>query len=124
MRKVDQPDTPQPEEQPSDIQRLGHQVASLAGVLVVALVEFGVPLTPGQQSSILSIIVTGWALASTVYGIRHRVAHPAPRDPAPPRHRTTSRAHSDKPPRGNANPTRPIRVDNSPEHTSNLQAPQ
>lgn len=97
MRKADQPDTPQPPEQTSDIQRLGHQVASLAGVLVVALVEFGVPLTPGQQSSILSIIVTGWALASTVYGIRHRVANPAPQNP-PPRHRTTRVRPADDPP--------------------------
>lgn len=88
MRKADQPDAPQPVDQGSDIQRLGHQVASLAGVLVVALVEFGVPLTPGQQSSILSIIVTGWAMASTVYGIRHRVAGSTKTSTSPPRHRT------------------------------------
>jgi hypothetical protein len=76
--------------QSGDIQRLGHQIASLAGVLVVALVEFGVPLTPGQQSSILSLIVTGWALASTIYGLRHRVVNTPPATPQA-RHRTKPR---------------------------------
>lgn len=71
--KKDSTNTPEPTQE-SDMQRLGHQVASLSGIVVVAAVEFGIPLTPGQQSSILSIIVSGWALASTVYGIRHHVA--------------------------------------------------
>lgn len=81
----EQPDTTPPGE--AGIQRLGHQVASLAGVAVVALVEFGVPLTPGQQSSILSLIVTGWAIVSTIYGIRHRITNPTPTALPPPRHR-------------------------------------
>jgi len=73
--------------QDGDIQRLGHQIASLSGVLVVALVEFGVPLTPGQQSSILSIIVTGWAVASTVYGVRHKVTRKTKRKQKKPKHK-------------------------------------
>lgn len=70
-----------------DIQLLGHQLASLSGFVVVALVEFGVPLTPAQQSSILSIIVTGWAVASTIYGIRHRVARKTKRTQRTPKHK-------------------------------------
>ena len=56
-----------------DVQSLGHQVTSLVGVIIVSLVDFGVPLTPAQQSNILSIIVYGWAVGSTAYGIRRNV---------------------------------------------------
>jgi len=95
MSQQDQTETPQPEpNQEGDMQRLGHQIASFAGVLVVAVVEFGIPLTPGQQSSILSIIVAGWALASTLYGIRHRVATRAS-SRSTPRHRLPSNTSSD-----------------------------
>lgn len=87
--------TTQPDE---DIQRLGHQIASSAGIVVVALVNFGVPLTPDQQSSILSLIITGWAMASTIYSIRYRVvtattrsrSSDKPRQPRPPRTPPTS----------------------------------
>ena len=57
----------------SDMQAIGHQLGSLASVLVVAAVQFGIPLTPGQQSSILSIIAVAWAFFATIYGIRHRI---------------------------------------------------
>ena len=120
MRKADQPDPPQPTEQGSTIQRLGHQIASFAGVLVVALVEFGVPLTPGQQSSILSIIVTGWAFASTIYGIRHRVANPTPQTPTQSRHRTTPRAKSEKTLPEDANVTGQLQPNEPPKSPNNL----
>lgn len=94
----DQPDT-SPPQQETGIQRLGHQIASGAGVLVVALVEFGVPLTPGQQSSILSIIVTGWAIASSIYAARHRVNNPTPPDAPPPRHRARRAPTTSKTPK-------------------------
>lgn len=57
----------------NDMQAIGHQVGSLASVLVVAAVQFGIPLTPGQQSSILSVIAVAWAFFATIYGIRHRI---------------------------------------------------
>jgi hypothetical protein len=57
----------------NDMQAIGHQIGSLASVLVVAAVQFGVPLTPGQQSSILSVIAVAWAFFATIYGIRHRI---------------------------------------------------
>lgn len=57
----------------SDMQAIGHQVGSLASVLVVAAVQFGIPLTPGQQSSILSVIAVAWAMFATIYGMRHRI---------------------------------------------------
>lgn len=57
----------------SDMQAIGHQIGSLASVLVVAAVQFGIPLTPGQQSSILSVIAVAWACFATIYGIRHRI---------------------------------------------------
>lgn len=57
----------------NDMQAIGHQIGSLASVLVVAAVQFGIPLTPGQQSSILSVIAVAWAMFATVYGIRHRL---------------------------------------------------
>jgi len=57
----------------NDMQAIGHLVGSLASVLVVAAVQWGIPLTPGQQSSILSVIAVLWALFATVYGIRHRI---------------------------------------------------
>jgi hypothetical protein len=56
-----------------DLQVLGLQVSALANVLVVACVEFGLPLTPGQQSSIMLIIAVCWGLFANVYSIRHRV---------------------------------------------------
>lgn len=73
------------------IQAIGHQIGSLASVTVVALVEFGVPLTPGQQSSILSIIAVGWALFSTIYGIRHSTIRRATGRRATARRPTTRR---------------------------------
>jgi len=85
----------------NDIQAIGHQIGSLASVLVVAMVQFGVPLTPGQQSSILSMIAVLWALFATLYGIRHRV---------PARRAATSRNQSTRrtnPTTGSAPTSRP-----------------
>lgn len=80
--------------QSNDMQAVGHQVGSLASVLVVAAVQFGIPLTPGQQSSILSLIAVAWALFATIYGIRHRI----------PRRTPTTRATTTRTPR-NPSPT-------------------
>lgn len=71
----------------NDIQAVGHQIGSLASVLVVAAVQFGIPLTPGQQSSILSVIAVAWALFATIYGIRHRIPRRTPTTTTP---RTTT----------------------------------
>lgn len=79
------------------IQVLGHQIGSLASVIVVALVQFGVPLTPGQQSSILSLIAVAWAIFATIYGQRHRI---------PARSRQTHTVTEDTPPRGTPTRTR------------------
>lgn len=57
-----------------DIQILGHQITSLVGVVIVSLVDFGVPLTPAQQSNILSMIVYSWAVGSTVFAINRKIA--------------------------------------------------
>jgi hypothetical protein len=65
----------------NDMQAIGHQIGSLASVLVVAAVQFGVPLTPGQQSSILSVIAVAWAFFATIYGIRHRIPRRTRNDP-------------------------------------------
>jgi hypothetical protein len=65
----------------NDMQAIGHQLGSLASVLVVAAVQFGVPLTPGQQSSILSVIAVAWAFFATIYGIRHRIPRRHRNDP-------------------------------------------
>lgn len=65
--------TPKGDNTDNDIQAIGHQIGSLASVLVVAAVQFGIPLTPGQQSSILSVIAVAWAFFATIYGIRHRI---------------------------------------------------
>ena len=65
----------------NDMQAVGHQIGSLASVLVVAAVQFGIPLTPGQQSSILSVIAVVWALFATIYGIRHRIPRRNRNDP-------------------------------------------
>lgn len=62
----------------NDLQVIGHQIGSLASVLVVAAVQFGIPLTPGQQSSILSVIAVAWAFFSTVHGVRHRLKRKSP----------------------------------------------
>jgi len=73
MTKAPAPPTTGPSDDDSGgngIQAIGHQIGSLASVGVVAAVEFGIPLTPGQQSSILSMIAVLWALFSTIYGIR------------------------------------------------------
>lgn len=77
------------------IQALGHQIGSLASVIVVALVQFGVPLTPGQQSSILSLIAVTWAIFATIYGQRHRM---------PTRNKETTTENT--PPRGTPTHTR------------------
>lgn len=93
----------------SDMQAIGHQIGSLASVLVVAAVQFGIPLTPGQQSSILSIIAVLWALFATVYGMRHRIPRRPPTNQADPNRRTraitTSRTKQHQIPR-DANPIR------------------
>jgi len=65
----------------NDMQAIGHQIGSLASVAVVAAVQFGIPLTPGQQSSILSVIAVAWALFATLYGIRHRIPRRTRNDP-------------------------------------------
>jgi hypothetical protein len=65
--------TPKGDSADNDMQAVGHQIGSLASVLVVAAVQFGIPLTPGQQSSILSVIAVAWAFFATIYGIRHRI---------------------------------------------------
>lgn len=57
-----------------DIQVLGHQITALVGVIIVSLVDFGVPLTPAQQSNILSMIVYSWAVGSTVFAINRKMA--------------------------------------------------
>lgn len=64
----------QKDREEGDLQAVGHQIGSLASVLVVAAVQFGVPLTPGQQSSILSVIAVAWAFGSTIYGVRRSMA--------------------------------------------------
>lgn len=66
----------------NDMQAIGHQIGSLASVLVVAAVQFGIPLTPGQQSSILSVIAVAWAFFATIYGIRHRIPRRTRNDPS------------------------------------------
>lgn len=69
-----------------DLQVLGLQVSAFANVLVVTCVEFGLPITPGQQSSIMLIIAVCWGLFANIYSIRHRVtrrAAPAHARPKP-----------------------------------------
>jgi hypothetical protein len=75
------PRTPKGDTTDNDMQAIGHQIGSLASVAVVAAVQFGIPLTPGQQSSILSVIAVAWALFATIYGIRHRIPRRARNDP-------------------------------------------
>lgn len=75
------PKTPKGDTTDNDMQAIGHQIGSLASVLVVAAVQFGIPLTAGQQSSILSIIAVAWALFATIYGIRHRMPRRNRNDP-------------------------------------------
>lgn len=53
-------------------QTIGHLAGSFAATVIVMLVQFGVPITPEQQASILSVIVTGWAFGSAVYALWHR----------------------------------------------------
>jgi hypothetical protein len=53
-------------------QTIGHLAASFAATVIVLLVQFGVPISPEQQSAILSVIVTGWAFGSTIYAFWHR----------------------------------------------------
>jgi hypothetical protein len=64
-----QPATPMPA---STGQTIGHLAASFAATVIVMLVQFGVPISPEQQSAILSVIVTGWAFASAIYAFWHR----------------------------------------------------
>jgi len=75
------PKTPKGDTTDNDMQAVGHQIGSLASVLVVAAVQFGIPLTPGQQSSILSVIAVAWALFATIYGIRRRIPRRSRNDP-------------------------------------------
>lgn len=74
-------ETPKSDED-NDMQAIGHQIGSLASVLVVAAVQFGIPLTPGQQSSILSVIAVAWAAFATIYSVRHRIPKRTRSDPA------------------------------------------
>ena len=67
-----------------DMQAIGHQLGSFASVLVVAAVQFGIPLTPGQQASILSVIAVAWAFFATIYGIRRRISGLVRRSSASP----------------------------------------
>lgn len=119
----DQTEVPQTTtSQDGDIQRLGHQIASFAGVIIVAAVEFGIPLTPGQQSSILSIIVVGWALASTLYGIRHRVTRTTTQPTS--RHRSTSSSSRDSRLRNrDANEPLTIGTDDGHQPSGTVQLP-
>lgn len=73
-----------------DIQILGHQITSLVGVVIVSLVDFGVPLTPAQQSNILSMIVYSWAVGSTVFAINRKMARRKKRAQRTIRHRSTN----------------------------------
>lgn len=82
----------------NDMQAIGHQIGSLASVLVVAAVQFGVPLTPGQQSSILSVIAVAWAAFATIYGIRHRIPRRTRNDPTSNATGTTERPEPRKVP--------------------------
>lgn len=75
--------TPKGDNTDNDIQAIGHQIGSLASVLVVTAVQFGIPLTPGQQSSILSVIAVAWAFFATIYGIRHRIPRRTRNTPPP-----------------------------------------
>jgi hypothetical protein len=60
-------------------QGIGHMAASFVGTLIVLLIQFGVPITPEQQSAILSVIIVGWTFGSSLYAIWHnnRVAKAA-----------------------------------------------
>lgn len=80
MTKAPKPDN----DNENDMQAIGHQIGSLASVLVVAAVEFGIPLTPGQQSSILSVIAVAWAAFATIYSVRHRIPRRTRNDPPEP----------------------------------------
>lgn len=62
------PATPMPA---STGQTIGHLAASFAATVIVLLVQFGVPISPEQQSAILSVIVTGWAFGSAIYAFWH-----------------------------------------------------
>lgn len=53
------------------LQTLGHQIGSVAGVLLMLAVSSGAPITTGQQTAILSLIPVTWALLATVYALRH-----------------------------------------------------
>lgn len=53
-------------------QTIGHLSASFAATIIVLLVQFGVPISPEQQSAILSVIVTGWAFGSAIYAFWHQ----------------------------------------------------
>lgn len=96
--------TPSGDSPDTDMQAIGHQIGSLASVLVVTAVQFGIPLTPGQQSSILSVIAVAWAFFATIYGIRHRIPRRTQNDPVNPRSSTTTRNRA---PRNRANGTGP-----------------
>lgn len=65
----------QPPETPMPISTgnaIGHLAGSFSAAVVVALVQFGVPITAQQQAAILSLIGTGWAFGSAIYAFWHR----------------------------------------------------
>lgn len=92
--------TPKGDQTTNDMQAIGHQIGSLASVLVVAAVQFGIPLTPGQQSSILSLIAVAWAMFATIYGIRHRIPRRTRNDPRSPNTLTRTTGSADQPESG------------------------
>jgi hypothetical protein len=57
----------------NDIQRIGNTVSSFFGVLVVNAVQFGLPLTPQQQVTIMNVIMSAWAVYAAIWQARHRV---------------------------------------------------
>lgn len=109
--------------QSNDMQAVGHQVGSLASVLVVAAVQFGIPLTPGQQSSILSLIAVAWALFATIYGIRHRIPRRTPTSPTTTHRATTPRAPRSPSATMNTNGNR-RRIINPTTTTGNADQPE
>lgn len=56
-----------------DIQRIGATVGSFCGLLIVNAVQFGLPLKPEQQVTIMNLIMSAWALYAAVWQAKHRV---------------------------------------------------
>jgi hypothetical protein len=105
-----------------DLQRLGQQIFSLAGVVVVAAVQFGIPITPEQQASILSVLFYAWAAGSTIYGLRHRsnIRKTTPR-PTGPAH--SARKPLAAPSNGNGRPTRKSGTINTSQENTDPATP-